>query len=46
MEAAQRLVQRFWEIDLKTKARMDKIISLYERERIDASAFHGVNGYG
>jgi len=23
---------------------MDKIISLYERERIDASAFHGVNG--
>jgi hypothetical protein len=27
-----------------TKRRMDKIISLYEKERIDPSAFHGVNG--
>ena len=27
-----------------TKRRMDKIIRLYEKERIDPSAFHGVNG--
>ena len=46
LEASRQLQQRFWEIDLQTKARMDRIISLYERERIDASAFHGVNGYG
>lgn len=46
MEASQKLLHRFWEIDLRTKSRMDKIIQLYEREKIDASAFHGVNGYG
>lgn len=45
-KAAQKLAQRFMEIDMKTKKRLDQIIRLYERERIDASAFHGVNGYG
>jgi cystathionine beta-lyase family protein involved in aluminum resistance len=45
-EASSKLLSRFWEIDLQTKARLDKIIRLYDRERIDASAFHGVNGYG
>lgn len=45
-KASQNLAQRFMEIDMKTKRRMDQILRLYERERIDASAFHGVNGYG
>jgi len=46
LSAARGLQQRFFDIDLQTKARMERIIGLYERERIDASAFHGVNGYG
>lgn len=40
----KRLQNTFWDIDQMTKQRMDKIISLYEKERIDPSAFHGVNG--
>lgn len=40
------LMARFMEIDLHTKHMMSKIIALYEEERIDTSAFHGVNGYG
>ena len=44
--AATELRQYFWNIDLQTKDRMEKILTLYERERIDASCFHGVNGYG
>ena len=45
-QSATSLMQRFWEIDLQTQRRMDMILSLYEEERIDSSAFHGVNGYG
>jgi cystathionine beta-lyase family protein involved in aluminum resistance len=44
--SAKSLMSRFWEIDMQTKRRMDMILSLYEEERIDSSAFHGVNGYG
>eukprot|EP01041_Mallomonas_annulata_P006800 gene6800-13771_t len=44
--AAKSLMERFWEIDQQTKRRMDAVLSEFERERIDASAFHGVNGYG
>ncbi len=40
------LQERFLEIDKKTKRTMEKILNLYESEKIDASAFHGVNGYG
>ena len=40
------LQDRFFEIDKRTKRTMDKILKLYENEKIDASAFHGVNGYG
>ena len=45
-ESAKSLMTRFWEIDMQTQRRMDMIISLFEEERIDSSAFHGVNGYG
>ena len=45
-ESAKSLMPRFWEIDMQTQRRMDMIISLFEEERIDSSAFHGVNGYG
>eukprot|EP01038_Epipyxis_sp_PR26KG_P007281 gene7281-9923_t len=45
-QASRKLINRFYEIDLKTKRSMDKILKLYEEERIDSSAFHGVNGYG
>jgi cystathionine beta-lyase family protein involved in aluminum resistance len=31
---------------MQTKRRLDKILLEFEKERIDASAFHGVNGYG
>ena len=44
--AASSLTNRFMQIDLHTKMMMRKIISLYEEERVDTSAFHGVNGYG
>lgn len=29
-EASRDMMQRFWEIDLQTQQRMDKILSLYE----------------
>jgi hypothetical protein len=29
-DASQKLMKRFWEIDLQTKKRMDKILKLYE----------------
>lgn len=44
--ASKKLMSRFFDIDLQTKRSMDKILSLYQEEKIDASAFHGVNGYG
>ena len=44
--ASKDLINEFYELDMKTKGRLDKILNLYERERIDASSFHGVDGYG
>ena len=44
--ASRRLSERFWSIDMQTMMSMDKILSLYREERIDASCFHGVDGYG
>ena len=45
-DASRKLMGDFYELDMKTKGRLDQILRLYERERIDASAFHGVDGYG
>jgi hypothetical protein len=45
-EASTKLIHRFHEIDLHTKRNMKKILKLYQEEKIDASAFHGVLGYG
>jgi cystathionine beta-lyase family protein involved in aluminum resistance len=45
-EASTKLIHRFHEIDLHTKRNMKKILKLYQDEKIDASAFHGVLGYG
>ena len=46
IDASQSLVKTFWEIDLQTKSRMSLILKAFEENRVDASAFHGVNGYG
>lgn len=40
------LQQRFQQVDLRTMKNLDKILQLYRSETVDASAFHGVNGYG
>lgn len=45
-EASRALIPRFYELDMRTQAKMDQILGLYEREGVDASAFHGVDGYG
>ncbi len=44
--ASHDLMPYFYDQDLKTRNKMDIILSLFEKERIDASAFHGVDGYG
>ena len=36
----------FWRTDQQTMRSMDKILELYREEKIDASCFHGVDGYG
>ena len=47
VEAASRdLMPYFYNQDLKTRRKMDLLLSIFEEERIDASAFHGVDGYG
>ena len=47
VEAASRdMMPYFYEQDLKTREKMELILSLYEKEAVDASAFHGVDGYG
>jgi len=46
IEAYTKLAKRFFEIDMKTKKSISKILELYKRERVDSSSFHGVNGYG
>ena len=43
--ASKKLMSRFFDIDLQTKRSMDKILSLYQEEKIDASAFHGRTEY-
>ena len=40
------LKDRFWDIDIATKRNIDKILKCFKDEKIDESAFHGVNGYG
>jgi cystathionine beta-lyase family protein involved in aluminum resistance len=45
-QASQALIPRFYELDMRTQAKMDEILGLYEREGVDSSAFHGVDGYG
>ena len=45
-ELAYDLKDRFWEIDLHTKNNLNKILGYFREEKIDESAFHGVNGYG
>jgi cystathionine beta-lyase family protein involved in aluminum resistance len=44
--AAMALLPRFHAIDLQTMHTLRKIVKLFEKERIDSSAFHGVDGYG
>jgi cystathionine beta-lyase family protein involved in aluminum resistance len=44
--ASRALLEKFYSIDLHTKKKMNEILSLYEQERVDPSAFHGVLGYG
>ena len=43
-DASRKLQDRFWQIDQHTKSKMDLLLRLFESERIDASAFHGVDG--
>jgi cystathionine beta-lyase family protein involved in aluminum resistance len=45
-DTARGLRDQFYDIDMRTMRTMDKILGLYKEFRIDASAFHGVNGYG
>jgi len=45
-QASKDLSDRFWTIDQQTMRTVDKILDLYREERIDASCFHGVDGYG
>ena len=45
-DATKELTGKFWAVDQQTKRSMDKILSLYSEEKIDASCFHGVDGYG
>jgi len=44
--ASNSLKDRFWNIDIQTKLKMQLILRAFEEQRVDASAFHGVNGYG
>jgi hypothetical protein len=43
--ASRQLTESFWRTDQQTMRSMDKILELYREERIDASCFHGVDGY-
>ena len=45
-DATKGLIKRFWSVDQQTKRSMDRILSLYEEEKVDAASFHGVDGYG
>lgn len=45
-EASRDLMPLFYEQDLRTQAKINQILCLYEKEGIDSSAFHGVDGYG
>lgn len=45
-QAIEELSPRFNEIDLQTMSNMNLILQLFKDEKVDATAFHGVNGYG
>lgn len=45
-KSAAALAGRFQEIDLQTMHNLNRVLTLYREHNIDASAFHGVNGYG
>lgn len=45
-KSALALKDRFHDIDMQTKKSLNKILTLFREQSIDASAFHGVNGYG
>lgn len=45
-KSAEALADRFREIDLQTMHNLNRVLTLYREHNIDASAFHGVNGYG
>ena len=45
-EASRSLMERFYEIDMRTQSKIDKILSLFKKNRLDTHAFHGVDGYG
>ena len=44
--ASKELSSQFWEVDQRTKRTMSKLLTIFEKNCIDPSAFHGVNGYG
>ncbi len=45
-DIALSLKDKFWNIDIATKRNINKILKCFKEEKIDESAFHGVNGYG
>lgn len=46
LQTAALLRDEFHAIDLRTMRTMDRVLALYREHKVDASAFHGVNGYG
>lgn len=45
-KSANLLKDRFHEIDLHTMRNLNRVLTLFREQSVDASAFHGVNGYG
>ena len=45
-DRASILARRFWEVDMQTRKRIDRVLEAFRAERLDASAFNGVDGYG
>lgn len=43
---SRRMQDQWYEVDMKTKRSMDRILNLYKEHGVDSSAFNGVNGYG
>ena len=46
LDTARLLQDDFLRVDLHTQRNLDRVLSLYRDFKIDATAFHGVNGYG